>query len=295
MIANIRRPFGLAQVLAVMLAAVPVAAAPPGTDPAAGVAGAVAPVSGMDRDEVREDLATLLRRLPPELGMVLKLDPGLLQDPVYLAPYPQLAAFVAAHPEVAHQPQYYFDHVYLPSPQFLESSGARMTMDILSGLAAMIAFLVVTGVLAWLVRTLVAQRRWRYLVRVQTEAHNKLLDRFTSSDELLAYVESPAGRRFLESSPIPVEDGRVPLRAPVGRILGSIQAGVVLAAAGIGLQLVSRKVPIEAAQPLFAIGIFVISIGIGFVASAVVSYVLSRRLGLWTSAQEEGRDAGAKA
>ena len=286
---------GLAPTLAILAVAFPVTAAPPGPDPAAGAAVPVGTVSGMNRDEVREELAGLLERFPPELGVVLRLDPTLLENPAYLAPYPQLATFVAAHPEVAHQPQFYFDHVYLGSLRPPETAGALMTMDILSGLAAMVAFLVVTGVLAWLVKTLVAQRRWQHLVRVQTEAHNKLLDRFTASDELLAYIESPAGRRFLESSPIPVEDARLPLRAPIGRILGSIQAGVVLAAAGIGLQLVSMRVPHEAAQPLFAIGIFVISTGLGFVASAVVSYALSRRLGLWPSTGSADGGAGAKA
>ena len=41
---------------------------------------------------------------------------------------------------------------------------------------------------------------------MQYQVHNKLLDRFTSNEDLLAYVQTPAGRRFLESAPIPLQD-----------------------------------------------------------------------------------------
>jgi hypothetical protein len=114
---------------------------------------------------------------------------------------------------------------------------------------------------------------------VQTEVHNKLLDRFTSNEDLLAYIQTPAGRRFLESAPIPTESPRS-IGAPLGRILWSIQAGAVLTVAGLGLQVVSARSIDEVAQPLSAVGIVVLAIGLGFGVSALLAYVLSRRLGL---------------
>ena len=68
--------------------------------------------------------------------------------------------------------------------------------------------------------------------------------------------------------------------APLGRILWSIQAGVVVAAGGIGLQVVSQHISEDAAQPLHALGVLGIALGIGFVISAAVSFLISRRLGL---------------
>jgi hypothetical protein len=56
---------------------------------------------------------------------------------------------------------------------------------------------------------------------------------------------------------------------------------MVAIAAGVGLVFTSGRVDLEAQQPLFTMGAFALSIGIGFVASAVVSYALSRRLGLF--------------
>jgi hypothetical protein len=53
---------------------------------------------------------------------------------------------------------------------------------------------------------------------IQTDAHNnKLLDRLTANEELITYVQSPAGQRFLESAPISMEGPRA-IAAPIGRI-----------------------------------------------------------------------------
>jgi hypothetical protein len=68
--------------------------------------------------------------------------------------------------------------------------------------------------------------------------------------------------------------------APLGRILWSVQGGIVLMAAGIGLQVVSARVADDAAQPLHALGVLGIALGLGFLVSAIISFVISQRLGL---------------
>ena len=245
-----------------------------------GAVASVPPAEAGDRHEVRRDLTNLLLRFPPELGQVIKLDPTLMQNPAYLEPYTELAAFLQSHPEVLRQPQYYLEDVSMPFEGPREGSAERMTMNVLGGLSAIFVFAVTAWVLAWLIKTLVAQRRWAQLVRVQTEAHNKLLDRFTGSDELLAYIQSPAGRRFLEATPIPVADAPAPAASPTGRILGGVQIGIVLVAGGVGLRLVAGKLGGIAGVPISAGAMFVIAIGVGFVVSSAVSWYLSRRLGL---------------
>jgi len=140
---------------------------------------------------------------------------------------------------------------------------------------------VFTGVLVWVVKTLIEQRRWSRLSKVQTEIHSKLLDRFSTNEELLAYIQTPAGKRFFESAPIPLEAGPRPISAPVGRIFWSLQAGLVLIATGIGFDLVSLRVPTPASEGLYGIGVISLLVGIALVISAIVFYVLSRRFGLW--------------
>jgi hypothetical protein len=111
--------------------------------------------------------------------------------------------------------------------------------------------------------------------------HNKLLDRLTSNEELLTYMQTAAGKRFLESAPIAVAAEPVTtLNAPIGRMLGSVQVGLILAAGGVGLQFVSGSADKDVSQPLFAMGVLAIAIGAGFLLSAAVSFFLSRRLGL---------------
>ena len=143
-------------------------------------------------------------------------------------------------------------------------------------------FAVITGTIIWLVKMLVDHRRWLRLSKVQVEVHTKLLDRFTSNDDLMAYIQTPAGRKFLESAPISVEDAQPRhVGAPFGRIFWSVQAGTVLLLAGIGLQIIGQRQQWdEIAQPLSSMGILVVAVGVGFLISAVASYFLSRRLGL---------------
>jgi hypothetical protein len=59
-----------------------------------------------------------------------------------------------------------------------------------------------------------------------------------------------------------------------------MQAGLVLSAAGFGMEIVSGQMPIDVTPVASGLGILVLSIGIGFVVSAIVSFVLSRKLGL---------------
>jgi hypothetical protein len=151
---------------------------------------------------------------------------------------------------------------------------------LLNDLAIFAGFGMAIGVVVWLIRTIIDYRRWSRLAKVQTDAHTKLLDRFTANEDLLAYIQSPAGSKFLESSPIKLDAGPRSVGAPLGRILWSVQGGLVLVAGGIGLEVVRGRVADEAAQPLHVLGVLGIALGLGFVISAIISFVISQRLGL---------------
>lgn len=237
-----------------------------------------------DAVEKREQLRDVMRKYPPALGRVLKTDPTLLQDAAYLSRYPALAAFLAAHPEVAGNPAFYLEHVYIPGdfePADAQTRAINLWRNIFESFSVMVVMGFVGSMLAWLVRTVLQHRRWQRLSRVQTEVHNKLLDRFAGTGELLTYVQTAAGRRFLEAAPIEVEAPGRALAAPVTRILWSVQAGVILAVVGVGMLLVSRRVIPEVTEGLWLIGVLTLSLGLGFVLSAAASYGLSLRLGLF--------------
>ncbi len=279
---RIRRVFG-AGMLAVCIGALQPS---PGWAQAAKSAAAVqlqtSPiVEQPDAQRTREELSALLERYPPALRSVLALDPSLLGNQPYLALYPALVSFLNAHPEIARNPSFYLGGG--PGGR-LNQDRAEQTLnmwrDVLGGLAVFTGMGMAIGLLVWLIRMLVDYRRWSRLAKVQTDVHTKLLDRFTANDDLLAYMQSPAGAKFLESSPITLDAAPRSVGAPLGRILWSVQGGVVLMAGGIGLQVVSGRVAGDASQPLHALGVLGIALGLGFVISAIISFVISQRLGL---------------
>jgi hypothetical protein len=154
-----------------------------------------------------------------------------------------------------------------------------MWENTLEGISIFFVFLTIALGLAWTLKYLIGHRRWIRTAKVQTEMHSRLLERFSSNEELLAYVQSPAGARFLQALPAVPENGHS-TGAPISRILWSVQAGLVLASAGIGLLFIKRHVMDDVAQMMFAMGTLGVSIGIGFALAAVASYLISQRLGL---------------
>jgi hypothetical protein len=234
-----------------------------------------------DAERVRESMRQVLDRVPPSVRQVLQLEPSLLGSAEYLAPYPELAAFIARHPEVIRNPAFY---VGTPHDNDWSRDPARVAVsmwtDVMQGLFILTLFLIVTGIFTWLIRTFIDYRRWLRLSKVQNDTHTKLLDRLTNNEDLIAYMQTTAGRRFLELAPISLDAASRPLGAPLNRILWSVQAGVVLALGGIGMVIISHRTVPEVSGPVMAVGILAIAIGAGFAVSAVVAWVLSKRLGL---------------
>jgi hypothetical protein len=224
-------------------------------------------------EKTREQFSTILRQSPPEVGTILALDPTLLSNESFLAPYPELVAFIAAHPEVRHNPRYYLGEF---------RSDHRGELDwIVEPLMILFMTALFAAALSWLIRTLIEQKRWNRLSRTQSDVHNKILDRFGTTSELLEYIRTPAGTKFLESAPIPLRAADATPGAPVSRVLWSIQIGVIVAAAAIGLLIVSARYSGETGRGLFGMAVVTLCIGGGFVGSALLSIFLSRRLGVW--------------
>jgi hypothetical protein len=257
--------------------------------PAAARPAAEAPAPPAVADErtaqdTKERLREILGQYPPSVGQVLRLDPSLLSRPDYLALYPTLAAYLGQHPEIAHNPVYFIGAPNGGMPYSDTRSQAMTAIEnVFIGLEVLIGIVTAIITLAWLARAAIEHRRWLRATKIQTDAHNKIVDRLSSNEDLLAYMQSPTGQRFLTASfgaPAAISTPPAIVGAPFNRILWSVQAGIVLAAAGIGLLFAKNGVIDEVAQPLQVISILAIALGIGFIASAFASYAMSRQLGL---------------
>ncbi|HEY0140444.1 MAG TPA: hypothetical protein VGF48_06080 [Thermoanaerobaculia bacterium] len=233
--------------------------------------------------EIRNQFSAMLQRHPYELRMILRLDPTLLTDDNFVGRYKELEKFLARNPEVRENPRFYVAEFAMP--------GQRSRLgDILEPLIILFTMVVIGFALAWVVRMMIEQKRWNRLSRTQSEVHNKILDRFSTSTELLEYIKTPAGTKFLESAPIPVHTTSSAARVahpPQARVLWSIQLGVIVAAAALGMMMVSGSMEKDDAQALFAMGVISLCVGLGFIGSAAVSLFLSRKLGLWAQPQSD--------
>lgn len=126
----------------------------------------------------------------------------------------------------------------------------------------------------WIVWVISTNVRRRQSTEKLAALHGKLLDRCANSDELLRYLESDAGRRFLESATVESSN-------PASRILGAIQAGLIFAlVGGAGLLVRQGTMDMDGRQVLLALSSAALAIGIGFLISAFISYVLTKSWGL---------------
>jgi len=122
---------------------------------------------------------------------------------------------------------------------------------------------------AWIIfsnaRRIVANKRI-------SELQAKLLDRFATAHELLAYLETEDGKRFLETASVEHAN-------PLWRILGAIQTGVILTLVGITLMLLRGRIA-GGEDAFLGFGAVTLALGIGFLISAGISYALSKSAGL---------------
>jgi len=143
-----------------------------------------------------------------------------------------------------------------------------------------LVFVIILGALLWVLRVILENRRWGKVAKVQSEVHSKLLEKFGTSQELLAYMETGAGKRFLESQPFQLEAQETRATPyPFGRILLSMQWGVVVLLVGVGLLYLRGHVT-EGGEGCLVLGTLASTVGIGFLLSAAASYGLSQHLGL---------------
>ena len=260
--------------------------------------------------DVRTTQTELIRllRLSPTLTTVVSHDPSLLSNQEYVSRNnPQLAAFLNAHPEVARNPEFYlFSHLKHEDGQPDEALEKAVWPDVYrtqtpsssfervwGDIIPLLAFACGLVAIILLARMFIENRRWSRIFKMQSDVHGRLIERFTTNQELASYMQTEAGRKFLEAAPLPIafEQQRVP--SAVARILTPLQTGIIMVLLGIGLLLLRHTEP-EMNTPMLFFGTVVLMPGIGFIISAAVSWFLASRLGLMPreiSRQESSLDA----
>jgi hypothetical protein len=114
---------------------------------------------------------------------------------------------------------------------------------------------------------------FRDRARLRAELQRAMVERFASTPELAAFLDTPAGRRFEAAL-----GGRA---LPQGRILAGLQVGVVLVLLALGLAAAAR---IAYDKDLLMASVIVLALGVGFLGAAYASHRLCRAWGLGADA-----------
>lgn len=247
---------------------------------------------GQEIGDTQQQFLKLLRE-SPTLTTVLAHDPSLLSDTTYVTRNnPELARFLTLHPEVAQNPDFYLFSRVGPGrrdqalaravwpdivEQHQERSGLAELVDKMVPIIIVPSFFLVVG---WITRMLIESRRWSRTFKMQSEVHARLIDKFATSQELIAYMGTEAGRRFLEAAPIATSaEQRAPMPSVLGRILTPMQVGIVLAMLGAGALAVRHVTP-DSTAPMLVMGMLLLMPGLGFILSAGITWLLAQKMGL---------------
>ncbi len=245
----------------------------------------------------------------PAVAADLHASPAMVGNAAYLKRHTDLRQFLAAHPEIKANPEAFlspegaggvpsreemlkfiaahpefrrvefYPNGYRAVP-FQRHVGESVLIPLGGELVAIVFILAIPLLIVWILRAVFINRRWNNAAKIQAESHAKLLDKLSSSADVVAYMQSEPGKHFLEAVPLPVDAGGRPrLTGPLGRILWSLEVGLVVTLAGIGLLIIRNHVSVGH-EGLLVFGTLALTVGLGFILSAGISFFLSKRMGL---------------
>jgi hypothetical protein len=130
----------------------------------------------------------------------------------------------------------------------------------------------IPSMFGWIVWVVFSTIRRYKIAKLQAEVQGKLLEKVASGQDLLAYAQTETGKVLLESL-------KVERVSPHGRIVGALQAGIVLFFVGVALLALRHQVS-GADEGFLVLGALATALGVGFGVSAAASYYLSKSFGL---------------
>ena len=156
--------------------------------------------------------------------------------------------------------------------------------EIFSNLTPLVIGVTVVISIAWVVINIVKALKQRANLQTKTEIYSRMIDKFGAAPEFIAFLQSEEGRQFIEEN---VAQSNAPMR----KILGGIQIGIVLTMVGAGLLILANIFDRSLGGDFFLIitvaGTVALMIGIGLLISVMISYKLSKSWGLLTVKEEE--------
>lgn len=130
------------------------------------------------------------------------------------------------------------------------------------------------GLCAWFVYLAAANRRRKQ----KNDMQKALLDKFSSAHDFAEFMQSPAGQKYVLTFADTVT-------RPIDSVMNSVKAGIVMILSGAALASFGS----QQRWLLDMVGTVVAVTGVGFIASAVISYFLFRKLNS-SNIRPDGKD-----
>jgi hypothetical protein len=155
--------------------------------------------------------------------------------------------------------------------------------EILNTITVMVFGVVIIICITWILITVVTALKQRTNTRTRADIYNRLIDKFGTAPEFIAFLQSDAGLKF-------IEEHTVESAAPLGKILTSMQIGIVLALLGAGLLVTGNVFGGSLGGDLYIVltvgGIVGLTVGTGLLISAGISYRLCKAWGILTTSEK---------
>jgi hypothetical protein len=119
-----------------------------------------------------------------------------------------------------------------------------------------------------------------YQTRQRMSVRKAVIDKFSSAADFAAFLQSPAGQKFITD--LSSSD------SPARTVIGAIQKGIILVLLGGGVWWAGATLESEA--EVATIGVLLLCVGAGLLISAGISYRLSKSWGLMDEPVREDRE-----
>jgi hypothetical protein len=134
-----------------------------------------------------------------------------------------------------------------------------------------IAIVAVFGTISFITWTIFSSVRKLRLARVQADVQTILLSRFDSAQNMASYIQTDAGKQFLNGI-------RFEHETPLGPMLACVRWGIVIMFLGAALCILRAMGAVD--SDTIVPGVLALALGFAFEVAAFASWYLYRALGL---------------
>ncbi len=151
--------------------------------------------------------------------------------------------------------------------------------EIVSGITSLFFGVTIIICVTWIVINVLSSLKQRANTKTRAEIYSRLIDKFGTAPEFIAFLQSDAGLKF-------IEENTVQTSVPLTKILTSVQIGIILSLLGFGLLVTGNVFGESLGGDLYIVltvgGTIGLTIGVGFLISAAISYKLCKSWGILT-------------